>query len=108
MWRNRDTPGGSALVVLNEIEQEVSEAQKLPGNRCRTCTWLLALDKATRAKWDRIFWDGKDADGNLIQNKVWHTQAIQRVIVNKQPEGADFPKSSVENHRKHQHPTPTE
>ena len=85
--------------TLNDIEREVLEEQRPSGNKCRTCMWMETLTPEELAVWDAIFWDG-EKDGLLIQNKAWQTQAIQRVILKKQPKGQNFPASSVENHRK--------
>jgi hypothetical protein len=89
---------------LNDIERLVAAETRSNGNVCGTCEWLESLPKSARAKWDSIFWDGVDDSGKPKPNRRWHTQAIQRAIVKLAPD--DFPKSTVEGHRKHQHPTP--
>lgn len=90
---------------LNDIERLVAAEQRPHGNQCGTCEWLESLPPKTRQKWHDILWDGRDdSTGQLLKNKRWDTQAIQRAIVKLTPAG--FPKSSVEGHRKNFHETP--
>lgn len=91
---------------LNDIERMVLSETRVAGNVCGTCDWLASLDPKDRAMWDAVFWDGVDERGKPKQNRRWQTQAIQRAILKLVPD--DFPKSSVEAHRKHLHPTPSD
>lgn len=90
--------------TIAALELELAAEVKPHGNSCRFCEWLLTLPPDIRAWWDSKLWDGEDEEGQLVINRAFSTQSLQRLVLKKAPKG--FPKSSMENHRKHKHVTP--